>query len=288
MNRDEKRERQAVRTPPGGEPAQAASSSSPKSPAHRRDVIIDAGCDELFQRHASRRSVGFRTVRVDVARHIANRDLTVLARASAVVFGARTAQGLPAADVIGQLRALEPQLGIYVIAADLSEVARVMPLLAIAGVDEVFCLRTRADERHLEETLRARVSAPVPETELRLLWKWFKDSPERPLVMHCIRNGFRLDDWSLRAAVFSACRRTLHNRMAAAGLPSPGVLARYGRVLHAQELTRRGVKPTSLVAELLGFPSASAMQRQQRRLLVSLMTRGRESATFASLLEAEG
>ena len=101
---------------------------------------------------------------------------------------------------------------------------------------------------------QARLAAPPPETEIRLLWKWFRESPERALVMHCVRNGFRLDVWSIRSRVFSACRKTLQNRMSVIGLPSPGILSRCGRVLHAQELERLGVRPTSAVADTPRLP----------------------------------
>jgi hypothetical protein len=103
--------------------------------------------------------------------------------------------------------------------------------------------------------------------------------------MHCVRNGFRLDVWSIRSKVFNACRKTLQNRVSLLELPSPGILSRTGRVLHAQELERRGVKPSTVVAAILGFPSAGAMQRSRRRLRKALMTRGRQALVFASLLK---
>jgi hypothetical protein len=85
--------------------------------------------------------------------------------------------------------------------------------------------------------------------------------------------------------VFNQCRKTLQNRVAVLGLPSPGIISRCGRVLHAQELERRGLKPTTVVASILGFPSAGAMQRSRRRLRKALMTRGRQALVFASLLK---
>jgi hypothetical protein len=176
-------------------------------------------------------------------------------------------------------------VGLYVIARETADVAQMLTRLATAGVDEVFCLESKADAEALESTLRLRLSAPAPETEIRLLWKWFRESSERSLVMHCVRNGYRLDVWSIRSKVFSACRKTLQNRMAMLTLPSPGILSRYGRVLHAQELERRGVRPTAAIAAVLGFPSAGAMQRSRRRLRKALMSRGRQALVFASLLK---
>jgi hypothetical protein len=69
------------------------------------------------------------------------------------------------------------------------------------------------------------------------------------------------------------------------GLPSPGIISRCGRVLHLQELERRGVKPATLVAEILGFPSIGAMQRSRKRLRKALLSRGRQALVFASLLK---
>jgi hypothetical protein len=199
--------------------------------------------------------------------------------------GSVLTNGVTAAEAVEQLRALVPHVGIYVVARETAEIARLLPKLAAAGVDEVFCLDSGADMDALEETLALRLSAPPPETEIRLLWKWFRESPERSLVMHCVRNGFRLDVWSIRSHVFNACRKTLQNRMTVMGLPSPGILSRCGRVLHAQELERRGVRPTATVADILGFPSSGAMQRSRRRLRKALMTRGRQALVFASLLK---
>ncbi len=209
----------------------------------------------------------------------------VLARATAIAMAPVLTNGLSAVAVIERLRSQFRTWGLYVWARDTNEVARIMPKLPTAGVDEVFCLDARADMASFQETIRARLAAPAPETEIRLLWRYFRDSPERPLVMHCVRNGFRLDVWSIRSKVFGQCRKTLQNRVSVIGLPSPGILSRTGRVLHVQELERRGVKPTTVVAAILGFPSANAMQRSRRRLRKALMTRGRPALVFASLLK---
>ena len=258
--------------------------SAPEHPSFGRHAVIDTGCDARFLDQGSRNRGVLRTVRLDLSRQLVSPKATGLVKASAVLFGLHTSRGKSSIDVIKQLRARDPHLGIYLLVHSVSEVASRMTELAEAGVDEVFCIESRADQRACEHTVRARLASPAPETEVRLLWKWFRDSPERSLVMHCVRNGFRLDDWSVRARLFAACRKTIQNRVTEEGLPSPGMIARCGRVLHAQELERRGYRPTSAIARLLEFPSASAMQRTRRRLRKSLMTRGRGSLVFASLI----
>lgn len=271
-----------LRTPPDAAPA--IPSAPVSSVIQRRDLLVDVGCARVLTEALGAEST-IRVVPIDVARLLSTSSGSSLTKSTAIVMSPVLADGVNAVDAIEKLRGAIPHVGMYVLANGTAEVARILPKLAAAGVDEVFCLDSRADVHALQETLKARLAAPAPETEIRLLWKWFRESPERSLVMHCVRNGFRLDVWSIRSKVFSACRKTLQNRVSLMGLPSPGILSRCGRVLHAQELERRGVKPTALVAEMLGFPSSGAMQRARRRLRKALMSRGRQALVFASLLK---
>lgn len=271
-----------LRTPPG------SSQSIPSGDALqslRRELLADVSCARALIAEFGEDSDSFRIVTIDLVRHLSHGSIASLSSATAIVMAPVLASGMSAVDAIERLRASIPHVGLYVLARETGEVARSLPKLAVAGVDEVFCLDIRGDTDAFEDTLRARLSAPAPEIEIRLLWKWFRESPERSLVMHCVRNGYRLDVWTIRSKVFSACRKTLQNRMAMMGLPSPGIISRCGRVLHAQELERRGMKPTTAVATLLGFPSAGAMQRARRRLRKALMSRGRQALVFASLLK---
>ena len=271
-----------LQTPPGAVQVVPATAVEP---AVKRELLVDVSCArELIDRFGEENEF-FRIVTVDLVRHLAGGNSAYLSKSTAIVMASVLPNGLSAIDAIQQLRTQVPHVGMYVIARDTREVASSMTKLAHAGVDEVFCLDTRSDIQAFQDTIRARLAAPAPETELRLLWKWFRESSERSLVMHCVRNGFRLDVWSIRSRVFNACRKTLQNRVSLLELPSPGILSRTGRVLHAQELERRGVKPSTVVAAILGFPSAGAMQRSRRRLRKALMTRGRQALVFASLLK---
>ena len=271
-----------LHTPPDASPAIPPVAAP--AVAQRREVLADVGCAKVLSEHLGESSP-IRVVSIDVARLLSTASGSSLAKSTAIVMSPVLTDGVSAVEAIEKLRGVIPHVGLYILAQGTAEVARILPKLALAGADEVFCLDSRADVEALQETLKARLAAPAPETEIRLLWKWFRESPERSLVMHCVRNGFRLDVWSIRSKVFSACRKTLQNRVSLMGLPSPGILSRCGRVLHAQELERRGVKPTALVASMLGFPSAGAMQRARRRLRKALMSRGRQALVFASLLK---
>jgi hypothetical protein len=271
-----------LQTPPGTLQVIPATAVEP---GVKRELLVDISCArELIDRFGEDND-SFRIVTVDLVRHLSGSSVAYLSKSTAIVMASVLANGLSAIEAIQQLRAQVPHVGLYVVARNTRDVASSMTKLANAGVDEVFCFDTRSDVQAFQDTIRARLAAPAPETELRLLWKWFRESSERSLVMHCVRNGFRLDVWSIRSKVFNACRKTLQNRVSLLELPSPGILSRTGRVLHAQELERRGVKPSTVVAAILGFPSAGAMQRSRRRLRKALMTRGRQALVFASLLK---
>lgn len=271
-----------LRTPPGGiEPVEAGRDALAPIPF---EIVVDVNCSKALIELLGDQASTFHISTADIAWLLSSGSAGTLGK-STIVIGNTLANGVGAAEAVEQLRASVPHVGIYVLSRTLSDIVRLLPKLATAGVDEVFCLDVKADVDALSDTLAVRMSAPPPETEVRLLWKWFRESPERSLVMHCVRNGFRLDVWQVRSRVFGACRKTLQNRMSVLGLPSPGILSRCGRVLHAQELERRGVRPTAMVARVLGFPSAGAMQRARRRLRKALMSRGRQALVFASLLK---
>lgn len=271
-----------LRTPPGA--SEAVPATTVTQPI-RRELLVDVSCAASLVERFGEENESFRIITIDLVRHLAGPNAAFLSKATAIAMPPVLADGVGATEAIEQLRAMIPHVGLYVVARATADVARIMPKLAAAGVDEVFAFDSRSDVAAFEDTIRARLAAPAPETEMRLLWKWFRESSERSLVMHCVRNGFRLDVWSIRSKVFGACRKTLQNRVSILGLPSPGILSRCGRVLHAQELERRGMKPTTAIASVLGFPSAGAMQRSRRRLRKALMTKGRQALVFASLLK---
>lgn len=268
-----------LRTPPGVTRVAPAGGGAAAIP---RDLYVDASCAQSLIDRFGEVSDAFRIVPIDLSAHL---DGQGLGKPVAIVTPPVLSNGVIASEVIERLRNGRPHVGLYVLAPDASAVARNLPRLAAAGLDEVFCLDSASDMHAFLRTMHARLSAPAPETEMRLIWKWFRESPERSLVMHCVRNGFRLDIWTIRSRVFSACRKTLQNRVAEVGLPSPGLLARIGRVLHVQELERRGMSPPLLIARTLGFPSPGAMLRARRRLRKALLSRGRQALVFASLLK---
>jgi hypothetical protein len=250
------------------------------------DLIVDRGCLDLFSGTLGGLVGGHSPLPMDVSSLLASGSggSSILVNATAVIVGARTCDGTPSYEAIQQLRSLAPQVGIVVLVPTLDAVKRWMPRLAAAGMDEVLAADAPPPVSARSRTIRHRLAAPAPETELRLLWRWFRDCPERALIMHCLRNAYWHDDWALRSLVFGASRKTLQNRLTALDQPSPGLIVRCGRMLHVQELERRGIRPSGLVANVVGIPSRSALYRARRRLRQVLMMRGSSAVVFASLL----
>lgn len=250
------------------------------------DLIVDRGCLELFAHSMSGQLAGYSPLPLDVSSLLGPGagGASILVNATAVMLGARTNDGAPSYEAIQRLRSLAPQVGIYVLVTSAREIRPWTHLLAVAGVDEVIAADAPRRLTPRSHTIRHRLAAPAPETEMRLLWRWFRDSPERSLVMHCLRNACWHDDWELRSIVFGQSRKTLQNRLAALDQLSPGLIVRCGRMLHVQELERRGVRPIGHIATVLGFPSRAALLRARQRLREVLMERGSQGMVFASLL----
>lgn len=248
------------------------------------DLIVDRACLDQFHDTVGTIVSDHLPLPLDVSGLLATGGPSLLLNATAVVLGTRDVHGESSLDLVERLRVQAPHVGIYVVAAGLDEVGKLLPRYAAAGLDEIICSDAPQPPSRRSHTLRQRLAAPAPETEIRLLWRYFRDLPERALLMHCVRNGFWFDDWSLRNAMFTASRKTLQNRLSVLGVPSPGLLARCGRMLHAQELERRGFKPAETVAQVLGFPSAPALHRARRRLRRVLLAKGSRALVFVSLL----
>lgn len=245
------------------------------------ELIVDIRCADLYAT-ALGDTVGHPApVVLDVARLVSTGARSVLHGAAAIIFGG---DRLSTVEPIERVRAAAPHMGIFVLVTSREGLASAMPLLTVSGIDDVLTLDVPDASDQAGATVRQRLAAPAPETEIKLLWRWFRDSPERTLLMHCVRNAYGEDNWALRTTLFGASRRTLQSRLAVLGLPSPGLVARCGRMLHAQELERRGVKPARDVALAIGIPSAAALHRARRRLRRSLLAKGPHALVFASLL----
>lgn len=249
-------------------------------PTPRGEIIIDSGSVGVLRAELERALAHLRPSCRD------GRDWEELAldgllsRASVIVVGTRLAQGEPAAERIIGLRSAMPHVSLYVVSRATREMAPLLPDLAGIGVDEAFCLESASDLRLLVEAAGRRVEVPPPERALRALWAEWERNGERAVAMHCVRGATarRLDR---ELAWFGVSEKTLRLRLRRAGMPTPGLLARLGLVLHGCALGRAGSMEE--VARRLGVGTAKELRALRQRVELRL----REWPALLAILQRE-
>ena len=188
----------------------------------------------------------------------------MLSRASAILAGTRVSGGEPAMQRLVALRRRMPHVGFYVVARSTRGLEPLLAQLAGLGVDDAFCLESDTDWKHLEREVRRRVQAPPPEEALRALWKEWEANAQRAVAMHLVRNGFRPMNAERAVAWFAMNEKTMREHLSSAGIPSPGLLHRFGLALHGSALGSWGAMER--VARRLGLSSAKELQAKRRRV----------------------
>ena len=233
------------------------------------DIILDASSLLTLRRGLEELLAGTRHSLRDVFTDSQGAGAVQLAQASAIVVGIRMRDGSPTLNLIEVLRQRFPHLGVFVVSESSLELGPWLPGLAWSGEDEAFCLETPSDRTSLLEALSRRVNAPPPEVALRALWAEWESLADRMIPMYCVRNGFRDLNPILVPAWFGISDKTLRLRIRTAGLPTPGLLRRFGCVLHANSL-RHGTSSDD-AARRVGLATAKDLialrARVERRLV---------------------
>jgi hypothetical protein len=228
-------------------------------------LIVDKGVPSLHLQQFNAHLSHFRPEIRDIANDLETKRLTELSAATAVVLNLRFRDGTPTTTAITLLRQMAPHVGIYVVGSS-TDARTWLTRLAWAGADEV---ASSDDLKDLADLLVGRLHAPPPEEVLRLLWKGTGASNERAVVMHFVRNGFsprQLDPW--RATWFGRSLKTIRARLRDADMPPPGLLARFGCVIHACELAR--FLKMDEAARRVGVASAKELYAKRKSVRRSL------------------
>jgi AraC-like DNA-binding protein len=186
-------------------------------------------------------------------------------RVSAVVTDLRGTGGTHADGMIHTLRERYPSLPIICVAQPTQGELRELLRAARAGITDVIvpgvsdvgevvghALSPPDRERAMASVLSA-VTALAP-------------AASRPILEYCVRHaklGFSAKQLSGAMAV---SRSTLGRRMADAGLPSPGALLTWSRLLTASYLLEDGSRTVADVARAVGFTSEIALRRSLKRV----------------------
>jgi AraC-like DNA-binding protein len=203
------------------------------------------------------------------------------------------AQRVPTAPVLGKLRLARPDLGLIGYITRGQAYSPEVLTMARAGVHELI-FRGTDDVTSGIRTALARVGAGPAQASVRLALTeaGVLSTPEADaIVTCCIQYGqadFSADDL---ARFLGVHRKTLAQRCRAAGLPLPGALTAWMRLLQAGALLDVPGRRVDDVAEALGYRKASvlrnALKRYTGRRATDLRAKGALAQILAAFLEPD-
>ena len=229
------------------------------------DVLLDTACSLRVRAAVQAAFPGVR-LRVHDLRTISQIDPAVVNQTCAVVLGMRNSQGALSIDLIEQVRAIAPHIGVFVIEEYSEAVDPWLPRLAMSGADDAFALDRSGDEKVLRLVLQNRVAVPPPEIVLRKLQSHWSVCPVKVEAMYCVRNGYRPRHRFEPHVWLRTTGRSLRTKFSRAGIPTPLFLTAFGRDLHWRESMARYGRNLIELATLLGFETVEQARREHRRV----------------------
>ena len=183
---------------------------------------------------------------------------------AAVLLELRDAQGSPTAPLVESLRARFPSVPVIAYCDHRHDSSAEILAMARAGVNELV-FRGMDDVRLALATVLT--SAEYQCAAALVLRELSSLVPPivRPLVAYCLEHPGDTLAVQRAAAALGVHRKTLVNRMARAGFPSPSALMSWCRLLVAARLLEDPGRPIEQIALGLGFPSGTAYRNMLRR-----------------------
>jgi hypothetical protein len=200
---------------------------------------------------------------IDVDRSL---DLSACRDASVALLGAPSPTLPGSTQMVRRLRERYPQIAMYLIAAAAATDLRVCRSGLWSGADAVLSLDGSSELRHLASLIGRRLTAPPPVRELRQASDLLSRPRLRILALYVLRNALSRHTLGAVAERFGVSLRWQFDCFMNAGVPSPGVFERLGRLMHRIELERRGVTDRRQLAERLGYSDVGQLRRDCGRL----------------------
>lgn len=168
--------------------------------------------------------------------------------------------------LVWDLRRRYPSLAIVLYCPLSSRVAREILTLGKAGADDLIVEGLDDDGRSLR---RIALTAASSRCTARSVAAMRDRLPARvmDIVTRCLHLASQPTSVRQLAAAVGVNRKTLVNRLTAAGLPGPAALISWCRILLACELLQDPGRSVEQVALALGFGSAVALRNMSRRYL---------------------
>jgi len=191
-------------------------------------------------------------------------SLLATTRVDLVVVAPWDAAGTRVAPVIRQVRDRLPSVPIAIYCTLTADAVREIVALTKSGADEVI-FRTADDHAAaLWPRLLISINRRAADEALDALHSVLPTGIE-PIISYCLDRAETGVSVAEVAAAFHVHRKTLVNRMAAAGFPAPACLISWCRLLLAARLLEDPGRAVEQVALELGFGSGAALRNMLRR-----------------------
>lgn len=184
-------------------------------------------------------------------------------RVRVVILGARDTASRPTAGLARQVTRLFPAVPVIGYCDPGAEHSRDIVALASAGVHEL--LFKRDDSAAVVRSILAAAQQTCAADLILARLDQLLPARLRPLVEHCLANPEESHTVAQVARAMSVHRKTLVNRCAIEGAPSPGAIVAWCLLLLAAALLAPPGVTVEHVAMRLNFPSASALRNMLKR-----------------------
>jgi AraC-like DNA-binding protein len=172
--------------------------------------------------------------------------------------------GRPSAMIVRRLRSRFPWLPIAVYCHLEVRSVHEVAVLAQAGADTVIVHGHDDPGRRLRERLALAWSLRAAEEVIAALGRW--ETPETaPILGYCLRHATEPLTVRAVAEALSIDRKTLGNRLTAAGLPAPRILIPWCRLLCVARWLEQRDRSVEQAALRFHFGSGSALRNMFRR-----------------------
>lgn len=184
--------------------------------------------------------------------------------ADALIVEPRDASGARVVQAVRSIRRQYPHVAIAVYCPLDAESARDLVDLIKSGADELV-IRGYDDPALWVE--RRKRAVMWRQAALALLGRvcQFLDEDSRSIITYCLELAPQVPTVGGAADAIGVHRKTLVNRLSAAGLPSPRVLVSWCRLLVAVELIEHSGRSVESIAHAMGFGSGAALRKMCRR-----------------------
>jgi AraC-like DNA-binding protein len=194
------------------------------------------------------------------------------------------AAGDRVAPVLRQVRDRLPSVPIAIYCELTADAVREVVPLTKAGADEVIFHAADDHAAALWSRLLVSVSRHAADEALAALHSQLSPAAE-PVISYCLTRAEAGISVAEVAEALQVHRKTLVNRMAAAGLPAPACLISWCRLLLAARLLEEPGRAVEQVALKLGFGSGAALRNMLRRYTGLRPSELREHGGMRCLLE---